>query len=290
MNRPSRKNSLMRRRSPGKLFWTIVPYIILSLGAVVMMLPFLWMVSTSFKEYAYVIEFPPRLIPTNPSLNNFITAWTVNNFQLYFKNSVMVTVSSLILSVLISSMTAYAFARFEFPGKEVLFYLILLVLMVPNLINIIPQFFLATTFNLRNSLIGLTIFYVAGSIPLNTFLLRGFFETLPRELEDAMLIDGGGFFTIYARLIMPLSKPALATVSIFSMLGFWDEFILALTFIDLPAKRTLPVAIASFQAQHGTDWGLVFAASIIAIIPVVIFYVFLQRYFISGLTTGAFKG
>jgi multiple sugar transport system permease protein len=104
------------------------------------------------------------------------------------------------------------------------------------------------------------------------------------------LIDGGSFLTIFTRLVLPLSKPALATVSIFSLLGFWDEFILALTFIDIPAKRTLPVAIASYQGQHGTDWGLVFAASLIAIVPVILVYISLQRYFTAGITTGAFKG
>jgi ABC-type glycerol-3-phosphate transport system permease component len=280
----------MRKRSRKAIFWKSLQYLLVSVGAVVMFIPFMWMVSTAFKEYAYVIEFPPRLIPTHPSINNFITAWGANNFQLYFKNSVLVSSSSLVLSVTISSMMAYAFARFKFPGKEYLFYLVLLVLMVPNLINIIPQFMLAKTFHLRNSLTGLVIFYVAGSLPLNTFLLRGFFESLPKELEEAMLIDGGSFLTIFARLVLPLSKPALATVSIFSLLGFWDEFILALTFIDIPAKRTLPVAIASYQGQHGTDWGLVFAASLIAIVPVILVYISLQRYFTAGITTGAFKG
>jgi ABC-type glycerol-3-phosphate transport system permease component len=280
----------MRKRPPKLIFWKSLRYLVVSLGAVVMIIPFIWMVSTAFKEYAYVIEFPPRLIPSNPSFNNFITAWSANNFQLYFQNSLLVSGSSLVLSVAISSMMAYAFARFKFPGKEFLFYLVLLVLMVPNLINIIPQFMLAKAFNLRNSLSGLVVFYVANSLPLNTFLLRGFFESLPRELEEAMLIDGGGFLTIFTRMVLPLSKPALATVSIFSLLGFWDEFILALTLIDVPAKRTLPVAIASYQGQHGTDWGLVFAASLIAIIPVILVYISLQRYFTSGMTTGAFKG
>jgi multiple sugar transport system permease protein len=149
---------------------------------------------------------------------------------------------------------------------------------------------LAKTLGLRNSLFGLMLFYVATSLPLNTFLLRGFFETLPRELEEAMLIDGGSYFTIFARMVMPLSAPALATVSIFSLLGFWDEYVLALTLIDDQARRTLPVAIASFHGQHGTDWGLVFAASLIAMFPIVLLYAALQRFFTGGLTAGAFKG
>ena len=187
-------------------------------------------------------------------------------------------------------MMAYAFARFQFPGKEVIFFIFLLVLMVPNIIAIIPQFLLAKTLGLRNSLIGLILFYVSGSIPFNVFLLRGFFETLPRELEEAMLIDGGSYFTIFFRMVLPLSTPALATVAIFSFLGFWDEYVQALTFIDNPVKRTLPIAIAQFQGQHGTEWGLVFAASLIAIIPVILVYISMQRYFTGGLTTGAFKG
>ncbi|MCL5429665.1 MAG: carbohydrate ABC transporter permease [Chloroflexi bacterium] len=268
---------------------TMFRYLILIGGAIIMVVPFLWMVSTSFKEYAYVIEFPPKLIPEAPTLNNFVEAWTTGQFQVYFKNSMIVAVISVVLAVLISAMMAYAFARFRFPGKEILFFSILLLLMVPNIIGIIPQFLLAKALGLRNSLFGLILFYVATSLPLNTFLLRGFFETLPRELEDAMLIDGANYFTIFTRMVLPLSKPALATVSIFSLLGFWDEYILALTFIDDQTKRTLPIAIASFHGQHGTDWGLVFAASLIAMIPIVALYIVLQRYFTAGLT-GAIKG
>lgn len=268
----------------------LIRYAIILGGVVVMIVPFLWMVSTAFKPHQFVIEFPPRLIPEQPTLENFTRAWTDNNFRLYFRNSLTVAVVSVVLEVLFSAMMAYAFARFQFPGKEIIFFIFLLVLMVPNLIAIIPQFLLAKTLGLRNSLIGLILFYVSGSIPFNVFLLRGFFETLPRELEEAMLIDGGSYFTIFFRLVVPLSTPALATVSIFSVLGFWDEYVQALTFIDDPMKRTLPIAIAQFQGQHGTEWGLVFAASLIAIVPVILVYISLQRYFTGGLTTGAFKG
>lgn len=271
-------------------FIVLLRYLILICGAVIMIVPFLWMVSTSLKEFAYIIEFPPQLIPKEPTLSNFAEAWTTGQFQLYLKNSLIVAVSSVVLAVLISAMMAYAFARFDFPGKEILFFSILLLLMVPNIIGIIPQFLLAKALGLRNNLFGLILFYVATSLPLNTFLLRGFFETLPRELEDAMLMDGANYFTIFTRMVLPLSKPALATVSIFSLLGFWDEYILALTFIDDQAKRTLPIAIASFHGQHGTNWGLVFAASLIAMIPIVALYIVLQRYFTGGLTTGAIKG
>jgi multiple sugar transport system permease protein len=265
-------------------------YLLLVLGAVIMIFPFLWMVSTALKAHVFVIEYPPQLIPDNPTWDNFIQAWNANNFQVYFRNSAFVAVVSTILSVLFSAMAAYSFARFEFHGKEFIFYTLLLVLMVPNMVAIIPQFFLMKFLNLRNSLYGLILIYTSTNLALNIFLLRGFFEQLPHELEEAVLIDGGSYLTIFTRIVMPLSTPALATVSIFSFLAFWDEFVMALTFIDDPAKRTLPIAIALFQGQHGTQWGLVFAASLIALGPVLIFFISMQRYFVGGLTTGAFKG
>lgn len=265
-------------------------YLLAVAGAAVMVFPFLWMVSNAFKEHVFVIEYPPQLIPIHPSVGNFVRAWTSNNFQLYFTNSAIVALTSTFFTVLFSAMMAYAFARFQFPGREALFFTLLLVLMVPDMITIIPKFLLIKTLGLRNSLWGLILVYIAGSTSLNTFLLRGFFEQLPHELEEAMLIDGAGYLTIFLRMILPLSAPALATVTIFSFLGHWDEFTWALTIIDDPLKRTLPIAIYSFQGQHGTEWGLVFAAMIIALIPVLIIFIALQRYFVSGITAGAVKG
>lgn len=269
---------------------TIPLYILAILGAVIMIFPFLWMVSNAFKADVFVIEYPPKLIPEDPSLVNFAEAWSSNFFQLYFRNSTFVAILSTLGTVLFSAMTAYAFARFQFKGKEVIFTIMMLVLMVPDIISIIPRFYVAKSLGMRNSLWGLIVFYIAGSVPLNTFLLRGFFEAQPRELEDAMTIDGAGPFGIFFRMAMPLAAPALATVTIFSFLGNWDEYVWALTAIDDPLKRTLPVAIYSFQGQHGTEWGLLFAAMIIALVPVVIVFLFLQKYFTGGMTTGALKG
>jgi multiple sugar transport system permease protein len=274
----------------GKWVKNIFLYLLAIVGAVMMIFPFLWMVSNAFKANVFVIEYPPQLIPDNPSLENFTRAWTSNFFQLYFKNSAFVAIISTLGTVLFSAMTAYAFGRFEFKGKEILFTIMMLVLMVPDIISVIPRFYVAKTLGLRNSLWGLIVFYIAGSVPLNTFLLRGFFEAQPRELEDAMTIDGAGPFNIFFRMALPLAAPALATVTIFSFLGNWDEYVWALTAIDDPLKRTLPVAIYSFQGQHGTEWGLVFAAMIIALIPVFIVFLLMQKHFTGGLTTGAFKG
>ncbi|HEY7177212.1 MAG TPA: carbohydrate ABC transporter permease, partial [Micromonosporaceae bacterium] len=153
-----------------------------------------------------------------------------------------------------------------------------------------PQFILAKYLGLLDSLAGLVIFYVASTLSLNTFLLRGFFESVPRELEQAMEVDGAGSITRYWRLILPLARPALATATIFTFLAAWDEYPWALTIINTPSKQTLPLGIALFQGQNSTLWGLVFAASIAAIGPVIVVFLIFQRHFVAGLTSGAVKG
>jgi multiple sugar transport system permease protein len=233
---------------------------------------------------------PPQFIPRDPTLANYRDAWSSNHFGRYFVNSLGVAVATTLLSVLLSSMMAFAFARLRFPGRRLLFGLLLIGLMVPAMMLIVPQFLLAKQLLLLDSYLGLVVFYAGGSLALNTFLLRSFFQDIPRELEEAMVVDGAGPWKRYWQLIMPLSRPALATVAIFTFLASWDEFVWALTIINDPSKRTLPIAIALFQGQHATSWGIVFAASAIAVLPVIAIFVALQRQFIGGITAGALKG
>lgn len=272
-------------------FWSrTLIYLLLLGGALLSTIPFLYMLSTSFKEHTYVFELPPKFIPEAPTFKNYIQAWSMNNFELYFTNSLVVSLATTLIVLIVASMLAFAFARFQFWGKNLLYYLILSSLMVPSMMLIIPQFILARNLGLLNSLPGLVFVYVAMNVAVSTFLLRGFFEGLPRELEDATRMDGGGFFTIFFRIVLPLSKPSLATVTVFTFLFGWDEFVWALTAINQQNRLTLPVAIHTFHGAHQTQWGLVFAASMFAIAPVLIAFVLLQRHFIQGLTSGAIKG
>jgi multiple sugar transport system permease protein len=265
-------------------------YLLLTVGAIIMVLPFLYMLSTSFKSQQYVLSTPPQWIPHPATVSNYTAAWQSDHFPRYFLNSVVVAIATTLLSLLLSSMMAYAFARFEFAGREALFRILLLGLMIPAMMLIIPQFILAKYLGLLDSLSGLVIFYVAASLSFNTFLLRGFFERIPRELEQAMEVDGAGSITRYWRLILPLARPALATATIFTFLASWDEYPWALTIISTPAKQTLPLGIALFQGQNSTLWGLVFAASIAAVGPVIVVFLIFQRHFVQGLTSGAIKG
>ena len=265
-------------------------YGVLLAGAGVMIAPFLYMLATSFKQQALLFEIPPQFIPKHGTLQNYADAWHSNNFGRYFLNSVIIAVLTTVLSVWLSSMMAYAFARFRFPGQRLLFALLLVGLIVPAIMLIIPQFLLAKQLGLIDSRAGLVVFYVGTTLALNTFLLRGFFEGIPHELEEAMVVDGAGAFRRYRQLILPLSRPALATVTIFSFLASWDEFAWALTIINTPSRRTLPIAIALFQGQYLTSWNIVFAASMIAIVPVIVVFLVFQRQFVSGLTSGAVRG
>ncbi len=264
-------------------------YLLLTLGAAVMLTPFLFMISTSFKAHAFVLEMPPQLIPSAPTLENYQRALTTNRFGLYFLNSAVVSVASTGVTVVLSAMLAYAFARWDFPGHTLLFYTMLGAMMVPTLVLIIPQFVLAKQLHLLNSRLGLIVVYSAGTA-FNMFLLRGFFEEIPQEILDSALIDGAGPLTTFLRVALPLARPALAATTIFSFLGAWDEFTWAMTAINDSDLYTLPIALRLFQQQHSTEWGLVFAASTIAVIPTIIVFVIFQRHFISGVMAGAVKG
>lgn len=264
--------------------------VLLSIGAFVMIVPFAYMLATSLKANSLALEVPPDFVPDDPTTENYRDAWSSNHFGRYFLNSLGVAVATTLISVLLSSMMAYAFSRLRFPGRTLLFGLLLLGLMVPTMMLIVPQFLLAKELHLLDSYAGLVVFYVGGTLALNTFLLRSFFQDIPRELEEAMVVDGAGPFKRYRQLILPLSRPALATVAIFTFLASWDEFVWALTIINDPEKRTLPIAIALFQGQYATSWGIVFAASAIAVVPVIAIFIALQRQFIGGITAGAVKG
>jgi multiple sugar transport system permease protein len=261
----------------------------LSAGALLMIGPFLYMVSTSFKPNMLAFEWPPRFIPHPATVDNYIQAWSANHFARYFANSVLVACATTFATVLLAALAAYAFARFTFPGKAVLFWTMMLGLMVPGVVILIPQFLVARSLELTDSLSGLVFFYVGGGMAFNTFLLRGFFERMPRELDEAMDIDGAGPLRRFLALYLPLSRPALATSAIFAFLGSWDEYSWAFTSINDPDKRTLPIAIAQYQGQHATSWGLVFAASLIGMVPVILVFLLGQRHVVNGLQTGALK-
>jgi ABC-type glycerol-3-phosphate transport system permease component len=281
---------MLSTSSSQQRIFNLIVVLVLIAGILIAIGPMLFMMSTAFKGQAYVQEIPPRLLPENPTLENFQVAFTSRNFGRAFLNSMFVALSTSALVTALASMMAYAFARFEFAGKNVIFGILLIMIMVPGVVLIIPQFILARNLGLLNSLPGLILVYSAGPLAFNTFLLRGFFQSLPRELEESAIIDGASSLTVFLRIMLPLAAPAVSTIAVFSFLGAWDEYILALNFLTNEHLRTLPIAIANFRGQHATNWGLVFAGSLTAVIPTIVLFIFFQRYFIQGLTSGAVRG
>ena len=265
-------------------------YFLLLTGTVIVLLPFWYMLITSLKPQAYIFELPPRLWPSEVSLINYQKALQTDQFGLYFMNSLFVAVVTTASTLLVSSLMAYAFARLKFRGKELLFYFLLSGMMVPPVMLIIPQFIVARFLNLPDKFLGLILVYITMNLSMQTFLLRGYFEGLPKEVEEAALVDGASRWKIFWRIVLPLSRPGLAVVTIFTFLFAWEEFPWANVAIKETTKRTLPIAIALFQSQHLTEWGQVFAASIMGIIPVVIVFAVFQKHFIRGISTSGLKG
>jgi multiple sugar transport system permease protein len=269
---------------------TWLALLLLVLGLPVVFLPFWVMIVTSITPQAFTLAYPPRLWPAAVTAANYVRALRLESFAIYFGNSLFVAVTTTALTVLVASMMAFAFARLRFRGREPLFYLLLTGMMVPPVMLIIPQFLVAKELHLLNDFWGLILVYVTMNLSMQTFLLRGFFEDIPSELEDAVLIDGGGRWTIFWRVVLPLSRPGLSVVAIFTFLYAWDEFPWAHVAMQEASRRTLPVAIALFQNQHLTQWGMVFAASVIALVPVVTVFAIFQRQFVEGISAAGIKG
>ncbi len=266
----------------------ILWYLFLSLGAITMLLPFLWMISTSLKEPGAVFTFPPQWIPRPVYWRNYVEAWKAVPFGRFYLNSIFVAVCQTFGVLLTSSWAAYAFSRLRFPGRDKLFFLYLVTLMIPGAVTMIPTFILMR-------LIGWVDTYKALIIPgifsaYGTFLLRQFFMSIPTDLEDAARIDGCNKLGIYRHVIVPLSKPAMATLATFTFIGSWNNFMWPLIMINSMEKKTLPIGLASFQGLYSTDWTLLMAASVIVMMPTLIVFLFNQRFFVEGIKLTGIKG
>lgn len=283
----------LTKRKRGLSIWQIIQrlvlYLVLIVGALIMLMPFAYMLGMSFNPASLSLPSPADVIPAHPTLDNYINAWTANNFSQAFLNSVIVACSATVLTVLLSAMLSFAFARYTFPGRNVLFYGMLATMTVPNIVLIIPQFVLASRLDLTNNRLGLILVYAAG-MALGVYMLRGFFEEIPQELFDAAALDGCGVFRSFWSIALPLARPALAAVTIFSFAANWEEFIWAIISTNDASLYTLPVAIQQYYSVHGTDWGTIFAASTIAILPEVLVFLIFQRQFVSGIRAGGMKG
>ena len=263
-------------------------YVALTVGLIVMILPFVWMVLSSVKPDAEVTAVPPTWWPKEVTLDNYSVLFTKLDFPRYFMNSVVVAAAVTAGNVVFGSMLGYALAKLEFPGKRVLFGLVLTTLMIPGVVTFVPLFVLTTNIGLTDTLPGMFLPFLAG--PFGVFLMRQYILSLPDELIHAARVDGAGELRIFAQVILPLCWPALATLGILTFLGSWNQFLWPLVVATNEDKYTLPVAIALYAVgQNATQYGLLLAGSVVTVIPVIAVFLFLQRHIMQGISMTGIK-
>lgn len=265
-----------------------VKYVILIAGAVVMVFPFFWSLMTSFKGLREILLNPFSLVPKEFTLRNYISVFQKVPFARYLINSTIVAIITTFLQLTTASLAAFAFARMTFRGKNLLFYTFLATMMVPQQVVMIPQYLVVMSLNLENSYAGLILPNAATAISI--FFLRQFFLTIPRDLEDAATIDGCGSLRILTKVFLPLTRPALSTIAVFSFMWSWNNYFWPLLIISEPEMRTVQLGLAMFKSEGGIQWGEFMAATVVATLPIMIAYFLAQKQFVKGITLTGLKG
>jgi len=283
---------IIRQRARRRRWERIGIYAVLIAGAVTMLAPFLWMISASLKSPGEVFSYQKPWwydwVPTSFVWENYVKAWRVVPFARFYLNSVLVVFLTTVGQVATSALSAYAFARLRFPGRDKIFFAYLATMMIPGAVTMIPVFILLRTLGWIDSYKAVVLPAIFSAY--GTFMLRQFFLTLPKDLEDAAKIDGCGYFGIFWKILLPLSKPALATLTTFTFMGSWMNFMWPLIVLNSHEKFTLPVGLAYFQSLHHTDWTLLMAGSLMMILPILVLFIFNQRYFVEGIKLTGIKG
>jgi multiple sugar transport system permease protein len=263
--------------------------IALLIGAVFAGAPVLWMLSSSFKPNTDIFQFPPHLIPTTFTFDAYTAIFTDPTKVRFFLNSYFVSLTVTALTLLVGILSAFALSRYEFPFKKVLNVVIVSVQAVPPITLLIPYFGLIVFLGLYNSYAGLILTYLVFTLPYAIIMLTGYFNTLPRELDEAVKVDGGSSWTALWRVLVPISIPGLVSVGIYTFMIAWNEYLFALTLTKTPEMRTVPIGIQLLMGQHSYEWNQMMSMSILGSIPIMLLFLFFQRYFIGGMTAGAVK-
>jgi multiple sugar transport system permease protein len=270
-------------------FGSVLGYTGLIIGSILVMIPFIWLLSTSFKDASKVFIDPPQWIPNPFRPENYAKALSVMPFPLYLLNTCRITFTCLVLQVFSCSIVAFGFARMRFPGKNVLFIVLLSTMMLPAQVTMIPVFKIWATLGFYDTFVPLTLPSAFGSA-FFIFLMRQYFTTIPIEMDEAARIDGASTFQVWWRVLLPQAKLALATVAIFSFMTHWNDFMGPLIYLSDPNKRTLALALWAFQGQYTTDWHLLMAASTVVMLPLLVLFFAAQKYFIQGVVISGVKG
>jgi multiple sugar transport system permease protein len=268
---------------------TVPLHVLLCLVSLVVLFPLFWALSTSLKPATEIMAYPPRLVPRAPTLASYRYLFVSMPFLRFFLNSLLLSSATVVATIFAASLAAYVINRRRFPGREVFFVLFLVCMMLPGLTNIIPMFLLMGRLRLINTYLSIILLYTSGNVAFSIWLLRGFFSAIPRELDEAAILDGCSPFMLLRLIILPLALPGIIATAILVFINCWNEFLVALTFTNRELMRTLTVAIYYFRTYWTVRWGEIMAASVVAITPVLVLFGVMQRQLIAGLTKGAFK-
>lgn len=269
----------------------IIIYIVLLVIAVVYIFPIFWMISTSFKTNNIALKIPPEWIPVHPTLSNFINIFADSKFVTFYKNTVIVATAATFISVVFASLASYSFSRFRFKGSGLIQMLFLSTQMFPSVALLIAMYTLYRQLGLINTYTALIIACITIALPLSTWITKGFYDTVPISLDEAAKIDGCGRFRTLFTIIMPLIQPGIIAIAIYAFMVSWDDFLWSLTLVNKTDMRTLTAGIQmTYMGEYSYDWSKVMTASVSASLPLLIIFIFLQKYLISGLTAGAVKG
>lgn len=288
MGELSMKTTRKNRKHDRHYARTVILYLALILLAATMLVPFAWMFSASLQQDKDVFRFPFRWIPRNPQWQNYVEIWKRVPFLTFYLNTIKLSVIITCLQLLTSSLAAYAFARLEFKGRNTLFICYVATIAIPWQVYMVPQFIMMRKFGLNDTHLSLILLQAFSAF--GVFLMRQFFISVPKELSDAARIDGLGEYGIFARIILPLSKPALATLTIFSFVTVWNDFMGPLIYLSSENKKTIQLGLRMFISQYSADYSLIMAASIVSLVPVIVIFLFLQRFYIEGVATSGIKG
>ncbi|GCE21914.1 carbohydrate ABC transporter permease [Dictyobacter kobayashii] len=277
-----------RRATLQRVMQTTGPRVFLILMCLIYIIPFYWMLSTSLKSTTDLAQFPPSLFPTSLHFENFALAVSTIPFGVYFSNTLLITVLTIIGSVLANLVVAYGFACIEWPGRDKVFYIVLATMFIPFPIAIVPQFDLFARLHWINTILPLVVpHFFAGAFFI--FMLRQFLLQIPKELIEASRMDGATELQIMWNVVLPLARPALAAVALFSGIGAWNDFMGPLIYLQDDTKRTLAVGLQVFRSTHDIQFNLLMAASLLTVLPLIILFLFSQRFFIKGVTVGSIK-
>ncbi|RAV20379.1 carbohydrate ABC transporter permease [Paenibacillus contaminans] len=276
------------KKNPGVLLRRGILYAVLIIVSLSMVVPFIWMLSASLKSEGEIFGFPIQWIPSTIYWDNYVKVWTQVPFLTYYLNTIKIAVITTCLQVVTCSMAAYAFAKVRFPERDKLFVVYLATMMIPFQVMMIPQFLLMKEFGLINSHWSLIL--LGAFSPFGVFLFRQFYMSIPEELSEAARIDGLSEFGIYLRILMPLMRPAIASLVIFTFMHSWNDFLGPLIYLNSDKLFTLQLGMQHFQSEYGTEYALLMGAAVSAIVPTLLVYFVAQDHFIEGISAGAVKG